>query len=622
MRTKRLRFYSLLTSVGLVLSTSITPTYAAQKGNFRIVNQSKDPGRGLGGKTFQHIYDTYLTKENVAFYPNILKFDPEDTAKVIASGYKEETIGFTSGPSEMTFVRPVWIYLFDLPNGEVDITHSLITPIRMTHDMMIRSGDGSHEGDATLNMKASITVENGSTLLLDGKDNPSSEDSTVTFVNETDSSAIVVEDGGTLRVGAVILENQENNVSPFIDLNGGDAIIQGKPTFTVNAKVKDQLPGEDSYGYRPINQKRTEVQTNTTLITASGDANVTIKGGNLDYTGLDGSLVNFENGATGELTLVGGNITTTQGPAFTIPEGVTVVIPEETEVKFTTGENKNAIDLENGSQVSMAGTDVTVGTDGENYIDSNGVAFIESGATDHDGDNLNHTVILPDGSLVQGTTNKKPIVTESEDGTIQVEVPHGGSFTDPDGNVTNMPNGGNVSSTEDQTTVTPNKPSEGGSGSGGGSSSGGGSNVTGPTQEVKNAVYRAYNPNSGEHFYTPYYKEFKHIVSLGWNDEGIACMTESATNGHTLYRVYNPNSGLHHYTLDLNEKNTLVSLGWNDEGVAWYTSKDENDVPVYRLYNLNDGQHHYTMDVKERDALMKLDWTYEGIGYRTSPIKK
>lgn len=159
--------------------------------------------------------------------------------------------------------------------------------------------------------------------------------------------------------------------------------------------------------------------------------------------------------------------------------------------------------------------------------------------------------------------------------------------------------------------------SEKSSGGGGG----GGSSTTG-TQEVKNAVYRAYNPNSGEHFYTPHYDEFKFITKLGWDDEGIACMTEMQNAGHTLYRLYNPNSGLHHYTLDENEKNVLVSLGWDDEGVAWYTSKNTNDPAVYRLYNQNDGQHHYTMDVQERDALVKLGWNDEGIGYRSTPIKK
>ena len=88
-------------------------------------------------------------------------------------------------------------------------------------------------------------------------------------------------------------------------------------------------------------------------------------------------------------------------------------------------------------------------------------------------------------------------------------------------------------------------------------STGGGGGAT-----VKlNPVYRAYNPNNGEHLYTVDEKEYKHVASVGWTAEGVAFMAEEEKNGQALYRVYNPNSGLHHYTLDEKEKNTLVSLG-------------------------------------------------------------
>lgn len=35
-------------------------------------------------------------------------------------------------------------------------------------------------------------------------------------------------------------------------------------------------------------------------------------------------------------------------------------------------------------------------------------------------------------------------------------------------------------------------------------------------------MYRLYNPNSGEHFYTGYTSEKNHLVEVGWKDEGIA----------------------------------------------------------------------------------------------------
>ena len=148
------------------------------------------------------------------------------------------------------------------------------------------------------------------------------------------------------------------------------------------------------------------------------------------------------------------------------------------------------------------------------------------------------------------------------------------------------------------------------------SAQGGGSTVK------LNPVYRAYNPNNGEHLYTVDEKEYKHVASVGWDAEGVAFMAEEEKNGQALYRVYNPNSGLHHYTLDEKEKNTLVALGWRDEKVAWYTSKKPQSAPVFRVYNPNDGNHHYTMNKQEKDALVSFGWHDEGLAFRTAPIEK
>ena len=148
------------------------------------------------------------------------------------------------------------------------------------------------------------------------------------------------------------------------------------------------------------------------------------------------------------------------------------------------------------------------------------------------------------------------------------------------------------------------------------SAQGGGSTVK------LNPVYRAYNPNNGEHLYTVDEKEYKHVASVGWDAEGVAFMAEEEKNGQALYRVYNPNSGLHHYTLDEKEKNTLVALGWRDEKVAWYTSKKPQSAPVFRVYNPNDGNHHYTMNKQEKDVLVSYGWQDEGLAFRTAPIEK
>ena len=72
---------------------------------------------------------------------------------------------------------------------------------------------------------------------------------------------------------------------------------------------------------------------------------------------------------------------------------------------------------------------------------------------------------------------------------------------------------------------------------------------------------------------------------------------EDNQNGYVdMYRLYNPNSGEHFYTANPAEKNNLVSLGWRYEGIGWTAPKKSN-TPVYRLYNPNSGDHHYTVNV-------------------------
>lgn len=84
-----------------------------------------------------------------------------------------------------------------------------------------------------------------------------------------------------------------------------------------------------------------------------------------------------------------------------------------------------------------------------------------------------------------------------------------------------------------------------------------------------------------------------------------------AEGSHPIYRVYNPNSGEHFYTAYSNELNNLIYGGWKYEGAAW-TAPDSGWY-VYRMYNPNVGDHHYTMDEDERDALVRFGWKYEGV---------
>lgn len=127
-------------------------------------------------------------------------------------------------------------------------------------------------------------------------------------------------------------------------------------------------------------------------------------------------------------------------------------------------------------------------------------------------------------------------------------------------------------------------------------------------------MYRLYNPNSGEHFYTGYTSEKNHLVEVGWKDEGIAWY--APLTGNPVYRLYNPNSGDHHYTMSYQESQNLIQKGWKDEEIGWYSDVDET-IPLYRLYNPNAkvGTHHYTTNINERANLIKVGWQDEEIGW-------
>ena len=129
-------------------------------------------------------------------------------------------------------------------------------------------------------------------------------------------------------------------------------------------------------------------------------------------------------------------------------------------------------------------------------------------------------------------------------------------------------------------------------------------------------MYRLYNPNSGEHFYTGRETEKNNLVHQGWKDEGVG-FKALVSGGIPMYRLYNPNAGDHHYTKSEKEKDSLVAVGWKYEGIGW-NAADSTGIPMYRLYNPNAtgaGSHHYTKSEKEKDILVAAGWKYEGIGF-------
>ena len=128
-------------------------------------------------------------------------------------------------------------------------------------------------------------------------------------------------------------------------------------------------------------------------------------------------------------------------------------------------------------------------------------------------------------------------------------------------------------------------------------------------------MFRLYNPNSGEHFYTSNTDERDNLIKVGWRYEGVGWKAP-ATSNTPVYRLYNKNAGDHHYTMSIEERDNLVNIGWKYEGIGWY-SDDAKSVPLYRQYNPNAkaGSHNYTTSKAENDKLVNLGWRGEGVGW-------
>ncbi len=127
-------------------------------------------------------------------------------------------------------------------------------------------------------------------------------------------------------------------------------------------------------------------------------------------------------------------------------------------------------------------------------------------------------------------------------------------------------------------------------------------------------MYRLYNPNSGEHFYTASLVERQAVIDAGWDDEGEGWT--APIEGVQVYRLYNSFAGEHHYTTSAEERDMLVSVGWTWEEGGWCSDYSQA-VPLYRAYNPNAfaNNHHYTTDWGEFQFLLSLGWQDEGIGW-------
>ncbi len=125
-------------------------------------------------------------------------------------------------------------------------------------------------------------------------------------------------------------------------------------------------------------------------------------------------------------------------------------------------------------------------------------------------------------------------------------------------------------------------------------------------------MYRAYNGNADQHVFTTSTFEFQAVTGYGLRDEtsdqpGWAVAALPVAKSTPLYRLYNPNTGEHYYTTALGERDILVSVGWNFEkveGQMFARQVSQSVLPIYRLYNKVSGGHLFTESQQTRDAIL------------------
>lgn len=127
-------------------------------------------------------------------------------------------------------------------------------------------------------------------------------------------------------------------------------------------------------------------------------------------------------------------------------------------------------------------------------------------------------------------------------------------------------------------------------------------------------LYRYYNSNNGDHFYTT---NFNELGGGGgeWNAEGVTGYIHTSPQADTnpLHRYYNHSNNDHFYTTNFDE---LGGGGgdWNYEGVQGhiFPTQKPNTVALHRYFNSGNGDHFYTTNFGELGG-GGGDWNYEGV---------
>lgn len=112
---------------------------------------------------------------------------------------------------------------------------------------------------------------------------------------------------------------------------------------------------------------------------------------------------------------------------------------------------------------------------------------------------------------------------------------------------------------------------------------------------------------NGTHFWSAGGEECANVLALysgTYSYEGPAWTLESSLVSDPLYRAYNVQTGAHFYTASFTEYASL-SYPYVWEGVAYYVSAIPKSgyATVWRAYNTLNGTHFYTSGYSEYLAL-------------------
>ncbi len=125
-------------------------------------------------------------------------------------------------------------------------------------------------------------------------------------------------------------------------------------------------------------------------------------------------------------------------------------------------------------------------------------------------------------------------------------------------------------------------------------------------------VYRFYNKKGTDHFYTISSYEKDQIIASNrqdWQYEEIAFYASTTPRSlyHAVYRFYNKNGTDHFYTTSSHEKDQIIASNkhdWKYEGIAFYVPQTSSgNVSTHRFYNKNGTDHFYTVSEHEKNVL-------------------